>query len=144
MSDAPREYLYHLLQLAAHRLKGVANRAALSAGGITAAQAAALYVIREQPSAAQSVVARQLGQQESAVTAMMARLLDAGFVSRAPDEQDRRSYVLSLTERGRSALDAVHGQLDQLNARICEVASPEDVAATLRTLRAIALITDGD
>lgn len=129
--------LYHLLQLAAHRLRTHADREGMLAGGVTAAQAGALFVIAAQPGITQRGVARALGQQESALTAMVARLAQAGFIDAGVDPSDRRARTLTLTARGQAALDAMRAALDRLNARLDAAVGQSDLEAAVRALRAI-------
>lgn len=138
MSQARDQRLFHLLQVAAHRLKTELDRATLDAGGLTAAQAGVLAVIARADGLTQKEVAEQLRQQESAITAMAARLIKAGLVDRARHPTDGRAWRLTLTPRGAEALDTFRAPMGAFNARITQAVGGEDeVAALARALRAL-------
>lgn len=118
MDPAGRERLYHLLQTAAHRLKTRADRDSQGAAGVTAAQAAVMFVIQREGGTTQRRVAEQLKLNESAVTGMIGRLMDAGFVARAASPTDGRAWTVSLTPGGETALETFRVNLDAMNAEI--------------------------
>lgn len=107
--------LYFSLQLAAHRLRTVADRCCLEVAGATAAQVGVMFVIAENPGGTQRHIANTLGQQESAVTTMVRRLEKAGLVQRKTRPDDRRAFALSLTRRGETALQRLEGELEAFN-----------------------------
>ncbi len=138
MDPAGRERLYHLLQTAAHRLKTRADRDSQGVAGVTAAQAAVMFVIARERATTQRRVAEQLKLNESAVTGMVGRLMEAGFVSRAPSATDGRAWTVSLTPAGEAALDRFRVNLDALNAEITAALGGEaEVARFADGLRAI-------
>lgn len=138
MDPAGRERLYHLLQTAAHRLKTRADRDSQGVAGVTAAQAAVMFVIARERATTQRRVAEQLKLNESAVTGMVGRLMEAGFVARAPSPTDGRAWTVTLTPAGEAALDRFRVNLDALNAEITAALGGEaEVARFADGLRAI-------
>lgn len=138
MDPAGRERLYHLLQTAAHRLKTRADRDSQGVAGVTAAQAAVMFVIARERATTQRRVAEQLKLNESAVTGMVGRLMEAGFVSRAPSPTDGRAWTVTLTPAGEAALDRFRVNLEALNADITAALGGEaEVARFADGLRAI-------
>lgn len=126
MDPAGRERLYHLLQTAAHRLKTRADRDSQGVAGISAAQAAVMFVIQREGGATQRRVAEQLKLNESAVTAMVGRLMEAGLVDRAPSATDGRAWTVSLTATGTAALETFRVSLDAMNAEITAALGGEE------------------
>lgn len=126
MDPAGRERLYHLLQTAAHRLKTRADRDSQGVAGVSAAQAAVMFVIQREGGATQRRVAEQLKLNESAVTAMVGRLMDAGLVDRAPSATDGRAWTVSLTPAGTAALETFRVSLDAMNAEITAALGGEE------------------
>jgi DNA-binding MarR family transcriptional regulator len=127
--SASKLRVYHRLQLAAHRVQKAADRALMDAAALTTAQAAVLSVVAaEGGRATQREVARQLGINESAVTAMAARLVAMGLVDRSRDEADARTWRLALSETGRGALGRIEKPFGGVNRKIEEVLDPEEVA----------------
>jgi MarR family transcriptional regulator, organic hydroperoxide resistance regulator len=148
MDPAGRERLYHLLQTAAHRLKTRADRDSQGAAGVTAAQAAVMFVIQREPGGAtQRHVAEQLRLNESAVTGMVGRLMEAGYVRRAPHPADGRAWSVSLTPAGEAALETFRVSLDAMNAEITAALGGEAevvrFAGALRALLAIPPTREG-
>jgi DNA-binding MarR family transcriptional regulator len=138
MDPAGRERLYHLLQTAAHRLKTRADRDSQGVAGVTAAQAAVMFVIARERATTQRRVAEQLKLNESAVTGMVGRLMEAGFVARAPSPTDGRAWTVTLTPAGEAALERFRVNLDALNADITAALGGEaEVARFADGLRAI-------
>jgi DNA-binding MarR family transcriptional regulator len=138
MDPAGRERLYHLLQLVAHQLKTRADRDSQAAAGVTAAQAAVMFVIDREKATTQRRVAEKLRLNESAVTGMVGRLMEAGYASRAPSPSDARAWNVTLTEEGRLALDHFRRNLDFLNRDISTALGGEaEVVRLAKSLRAL-------
>ncbi|MGH6694779.1 MarR family winged helix-turn-helix transcriptional regulator [Sphingopyxis sp.] len=130
--------IFHLLQLAAHRLKVLADREGLAAGGVTGAQAGALFAISARAGMTQRELGEALQINESAVTGTVNRLLDAGLVSKSVDAVDGRSRRLAMTAKGEAALASTRAPLDRINRLIAEAVGSEDVPGLARMLRSIA------
>lgn len=126
--SASKHRLYHRLQVAAHRLQKAADRAVLDAAEITTAQAAVLSIVASQGPATQREVATQLGLNESAMTAMVGRLLGMKLLERARDEEDARAWRLEASERGRAALKQIDKPFRQINQTIETALSTDEIA----------------
>ncbi|MGV9362263.1 MarR family winged helix-turn-helix transcriptional regulator [Amycolatopsis sp. NPDC003731] len=113
----PDQRLFFLLQQAAHRLRVAADRRCLAAAGITTAQLGALFAVREGGLTQRELAAR-LGQRESAVTAMVTRLVDAGLVGKNTHPHEHRAVVLELTAAGEDALVRVAPEIEEFNAQL--------------------------
>jgi len=133
--SAHRYRLYFRLQRTAHILKKAADRRLMEAAGITTAQAAALVVIAgEKNGVTQKHVAQMLGQTESAITAMVARLQKLGYAKRQQHPDDARALMLSVTPKGKEALDAMADPFRGVNRRLDKALgddSAEEIAAML-------------
>jgi DNA-binding MarR family transcriptional regulator len=131
--------IYHRLQMAAHRLQKAADRRVMAAAGVTTAQAAVLAIVKGQEGATQRSIARQLGLNESAMTAMVGRLSTLGLLVRTRDPVDGRTWNLELTAQGEAALAALGPAFGQINARISDALDP---AALLTLSDALTRLTD--
>lgn len=125
--SARKTRLYHRLQIASHRAQKAADRAVLDAAGVTTAQAAVLAVVAANEPVAQRVIADQLGLNESAVTAMVARLLKLELIVRKRDEADARAWRLSLSREGRQALKHVEKPFQGINQTMENALSPTEI-----------------
>jgi len=136
--SAHEERLYFLLQIAAHRLRTEADNALVSAAGLTTAQVAALNLIAASSHVKQRDLAKRLKQNDSAITAMVARLMKADLVSRERSESDARTWLLKLTENGKKTLKRVHKPFADINARLDKAVGKKNAAALAEQLEAIA------
>lgn len=127
MTAARKARLYHRLQLAAHRAKKAADRA-LAPAGVTTAQAAVLAIVARPDGATQRDVAQLLAVNESAVTTMAARLIEAGFVHRARDGADARAWRLTLAPAGKQAREEVEARFARVNAALEAALTEEEIA----------------
>lgn len=140
--SASKTRLYHRLQLAAHRLQKSADRATLAAAEITTAQAAVLLLIAADSAATQRDVARQLGFNESAMTAMVRRLLDMGLLERTRDEADARAWRLRPSGDGRAALKRIQQPFERVNHTIESVLTPDEIVQLADCLTRLAAAFD--
>ncbi|EOS58549.1 MULTISPECIES: MarR family winged helix-turn-helix transcriptional regulator [Paenibacillus] len=72
--------------------------------GLTGPQFHTLMLIAKKSNCNVSYLADKLEVKPSAITVMVDRLVQSGFVERRHDEQDRRAVLLSVTERGAEVL----------------------------------------
>ena len=126
--SASKHRAYHKLQLAAHRLQKAADRAVMAATRITTAQAAVLSIVASDGPVTQRSVARKLGLNESAMTAMTARLCNMGLLERQPDPDDSRAWSLQVSAEGRAALKRIEQPFRRINQRIEAVLNAEEIA----------------
>jgi DNA-binding MarR family transcriptional regulator len=118
----------------AHRLRPVlvrlSRRMRQEAGAeLSPTQGAALGTIdRHGPLTPSELASRERIQRPTA-TRVLARLEEAGLVSRTADPADRRSALVSATDSGRGLLDSVRDRKDAYLAQRLERLSPEDLVA---------------
>ncbi|MFT4799012.1 MAG: DNA-binding MarR family transcriptional regulator [Candidatus Azotimanducaceae bacterium] len=98
--SASKLNLYWRVQLAAHHMQKYADRELASAARISTAQVGVLTVIANSNEINQKGVATALGLNESAVTAMVKRLVALKYVDCRKNKADGRVKTLSLTPLG--------------------------------------------
>ncbi len=130
--SAHKTRVFHALQLASHKLHKLADQELGATTELTVAQAAALSVLRAEADAGrkgatQKHVALALGQNESAVTAMVSRLVSMGYVTRSRSTRDARRWELALTREGQAALKATRAPFAKVNQLIDSTLSREEV-----------------
>ncbi len=123
-SPASQSRLYFLLQRTAHALKVRADTDLKDASGLTTAQIAALNLIKERAPVAQNVIARELRQKESAITAMVKRLETHGLIKKKKSADDDRAWALEPTKKGIQALEAATPAFLEINALLDEHIPP--------------------
>ncbi|MFJ1760815.1 MarR family winged helix-turn-helix transcriptional regulator [Amycolatopsis sp. NPDC088138] len=134
----PDQRLFFLLQRAAHQLRVAADRRCLAAAGITTAQLGALFAVQQEGRLTQRELAARLGQRESAVTAMVTRLADAGLVGRSTHPSEHRAVVLELTAAGEDALARVAPVVEEFNAQLHAVLGDDGFRRTAEAVGKLA------
>jgi DNA-binding MarR family transcriptional regulator len=94
--DAIRRLVRHLR---------LADRAAQSELGISGAQLFVLAEVGKTPAMSLNDVAARTRTDQSSVSVVVSRLVDAGLITRGRDTRDARRLVLDLTAEGRAILD---------------------------------------
>jgi DNA-binding MarR family transcriptional regulator len=106
---------------------------------LTPAQFSVLLLLEKNPGRNQTEVAGALGILRPNFVAMLDGLESRGLCARARSATDRRSHVLSLTEKGRSALARARRIIaSKHEARLSTLLGASDRAALLRILAKIA------
>jgi MarR family transcriptional regulator, organic hydroperoxide resistance regulator len=93
--------------------------------GITATQLNVLKLLEEIGELSLSELSRRIAAQNSTVTGIVDRMVEAGLVERRQSERDRRVWRITATEKGRSMArkvtvapwDMLRGALEALDAR---------------------------
>ena len=135
MSITPR--LIYKLSLAQHRLLKSADLAFREAAGISTTQLGVLFFLQKSPGALPKELSDALGVNASAITALIARMEDAGLVRRQASRDDQRAIHLFATASGRAKATAARPVLARLNTRLTGDFSERDIATVARFLDAI-------
>ncbi|XYJ11833.1 MarR family winged helix-turn-helix transcriptional regulator [Telluria sp. B2] len=102
--------------------------------GISGAQAGLLFVLAARDEAAIGEIAQALDVAPAAVTNLSKRMQAAGLVERVGDALDARMTRLRLTAAGRQAGERAQAVLVQLNARLTDGFSEEELQVVARWL----------
>lgn len=86
------------------RLLRLADRAAQREVGLSGAQLFVLHELGRTPELSLNDLAERTSTDQSSVSVVVTRLVDAGLVSRDRDARDARRLVLNLTRSGRTLL----------------------------------------
>lgn len=113
--SASERRVFHKLHLVTHQLHKVADREIAAETKLTTAQAAILSVLDGQAGAKQRTIADTLGQNESAITAMVARLHRLGLISKTRSRTDKRIWRLTLTSTGQDTLSRTRRPFSKIN-----------------------------
>ncbi|WP_025886028.1 MarR family winged helix-turn-helix transcriptional regulator [Asaia prunellae] len=74
---------------------------------------------------------------KSSMVRILRTLEEKGFVTREPDEADRRAFFVTLTREGEARLQEVMRLSREIEMRAISGVAEEDLAATRRVLKAI-------
>jgi DNA-binding MarR family transcriptional regulator len=111
--------------------------------GISAAQVGLLFVLQSRGDAAIGEIAAELGVAPAAVTNLSKRMQAAGMVERVADAHDARLTRLQMTEEGAAASSRAGEVLVELNARLAEGFTPEELQTVARWLAQAAALEPG-
>jgi len=105
--------------------------------GLTSARAMALAAVGAADSCSMTDLAQRLALPAPLATRVADELVARGLVERFGDPSDRRRVVLGLTEQGRTALEAVHSEAEQLVSAVLLRMTEAETTALLVGLRAL-------
>lgn len=128
------DHIFLQLKRACARVTKVASAEAQSRAGVFGAQAQALLVIASFEKCKIKDIADQLELGKANLTTLVSRLKSEKLISTQPDPKDRRSTLLVLTNKGKSALADVEILIDAMNAELLEGFGAEDTATIQRFL----------
>ena len=103
--------------------------------GLAPMEARALGFFARHPSSTATQLAQHAGRDKAQVTRLIRELLERGFLESAPDEDDRRSHRMRLTERGREVQTVLRRQRKALARRMLSDFSAEERAQLSNLLR---------
>ncbi len=96
---------------------------------------AALLIIDTSPGCKQQDIADALGIARPNLVALIDGLVERGLAARGVNADDRRSYALALTDKGRALLRAGRTAHSLHEARIAETLSDAEATALLASAR---------
>src|SRR3954454_11640246 len=105
--------------------------------GLTQGEAHILAMLAETRSADVADLHRGLAHKRSTLTSILDRLVERGLVTRRVSESDRRSFVISLTTRGRTLARRVSRHLSELERAVVGQVSASDIKGFTRVVSAL-------
>jgi DNA-binding MarR family transcriptional regulator len=82
-------------------------------------------------------LAAKLDLESSSMTGLLDRLEKKGLIERRPDPGDRRGILIFLTSQGMRARETIKSLVEQLDRKVQEVLSPEDIKTFRRIISVI-------
>ncbi|WP_181034537.1 MarR family winged helix-turn-helix transcriptional regulator [Arthrobacter sp. 08Y14] len=110
--------------------------------GISASAAGVLLHLASHPGASTGEVAAAVQASPAGLSGLLARMEGSGLITRTPAPADARTIRLDLTPGGREALGVVRESISELNARINDGFSAEELATVARWLRHVSEVLD--
>ena len=88
-----------------------------------------------------SELVRVFGSKHSTMTSLLDRLEKRGFVERNDNPEDKRSYLIALTPKGRKAASRVNVLVEEIEREIGKRVSKRDLAGFQKVMEAVAEAT---
>lgn len=110
--------LFLLLEIAARRLNRDADARLKATVGVTAAQAAVLFLLSRRGERRMGEIGDMLSLNPPAVTGLINRMENLALVEKRPAADDKRASVVTMTEKGRALADAADIVLRDLNTEL--------------------------
>lgn len=105
--------------------------------GLSPAQMHAIEIIGHEDSLRMKELAEKMGVTTGTLTVMVDRLEQQGFLARKPHKQDRRSYLVVLTDKGKEQFLQHHQFHLQLTQEIISTLTSEEQKSFSATLTKI-------
>lgn len=109
--------------------------------GVSPTEGHILTYLRGYAPASVGDLVRVFGIKQSTFTSMLDRLEAAGLVRREVNLDDRRSFLIHLTDAGVELTDRLNQVLHDLEAEIRSRLRPEDVEGFRAVMRAVGEVT---
>lgn len=106
--------------------------------GITGGQYYFLNALIREDGIIQEELASNVHMNESTITRALKKLEDAGMVHREVDENNRRKKIITVTEKGRDAVDKIRKLDEEWDDKIRSL-SPSEKTKLKETLRTLTL-----
>lgn len=89
-------------------------------------QASVLFMLHKRDSMSQKELAAQLNVTAPSITSMIQKMERDKYITREPDQYDQRVMRLTLTEKGRSCIQAVKNVADRMEEILFQGMSSEE------------------
>ncbi len=125
-----------LAQVGAHGAKQFADR--LSVLKLTPPHAGILRRLVQSPGISQRELAAALGMHASRLVAVLDEMETLGLLIREANAEDRRTYSLQVTARGKETMEQIAAISQQHNDALCAALNEEERAVLVGLLQRIA------
>lgn len=101
---------------------------------LTSEQWAVLARLREEDGLTQNELAKRILKDQANTTRILDKVEKKGLVRRVDALNDRRTYLIYLTEEGRHAVEVCNPLVQQVKEKITEVLTEDEITALRRML----------
>ena len=135
---------FYLLQKAEQKLKTYLKNEFKNQGiNITPAQMAVLFLLQKNNTRPMSSLSEALELDNSAVTRLVDRLEKSALVTRLPNPEDRREFLVSISSRGKKESEAALAVIEKTNRHFKAGISKEKQELFCEILETIIKKADG-
>jgi MarR family transcriptional regulator, organic hydroperoxide resistance regulator len=136
--------LYYKLNQAQHLLSKRIDAELASVLGIKTVQLGAVFFLLEHDGCMLKELSAGLGLNNSAITTLVVRMEEAGLLKRESCSVDARSYRIFLTNKAKSIGQKAIPLTKELNARLVQGFSDEEINTVIRFLDSITAIASSE
>jgi DNA-binding MarR family transcriptional regulator len=135
MTSRTDHRLIYLLSVAQRRVQRAV--AASADDSVSPAQAGLLFVLARQDGASMGEAGAALDLGPAGISGLVDRMAAAGLVERRADQSDARAFRIFLTAKGRKALAGARDVAHEINARLMDGFSAQEIDVVARWLTSI-------
>lgn len=135
MSARKHHRLIYLLSVAQRRVQRAVGTN--SAEAVSPAQAGLLFVLGKQDGVLMGEAGAALDLGPAGISGLVDRMAAAGLVERRADEKDARAWRVFLTPKGRKSLLRAKEVAGEMNARLAQGFSDDEIDIVARWLTSI-------
>ena len=120
------EFLPYRLSYTSNRVSGKIAQVYQSLFGLSIPEWRLIAVLAEKPGTTQQVIGSLTGMDKVTVSRAAVSLVERELVARAPNPDDKRSQLLSLTQTGQRLYAEVAPKAKEMEAAIFSALSPDE------------------
>lgn len=96
---SPRECIFSLAQCYRVNIRAAVNANEL---GLNAMHVRCLHVIADTPDCTANCIVKKMGRDKAQIARLVKDMIEKGWLEKTPSSEDKRSYILTLSESGRA------------------------------------------
>lgn len=109
-------------------------RERIDAAGIPKAFGPFLMTVEKNEGSTQAEIAGKMHFTAATVSVTLQKMVDSGYISKVADDSDSRQMRIFLTEKGREKAREMHSIFCELEAKLVETLTEEEIAELRRLL----------
>ncbi|MCW8328479.1 MarR family winged helix-turn-helix transcriptional regulator [Photobacterium sp. SDRW27] len=134
MDKLASKYLFTLIQKYRSEMRSAIDAKSLN---INAMHVQCLRYVAETPSCTANSIVQGLARDKSQISILIKDMVSKGWIERKPNQVDKRSKLLVLTDTGRELIDKVRQEEAVISARMQQGLSEEELAAFQTIIQAM-------
>ena len=105
--------------------------------GLNAMHVKCLHIIHNYPSCTANDIVNKSQRDKAQIARLIKELLALNLINKCPNDNDKRSFILSFTAEGSLLFDKLLAAEQQVNDKMCKDLTPEQINDFLATAKKI-------
>ena len=101
--------------------------------GLNALHVKCLHIIADTRHCTANDIVNKTQRDKAQIARLIKELLSLSLISKCADENDKRCFILSLTEQGNTLFDKLLASEQQINDQMCKNLNPQQIKDFLNT-----------